>query len=71
METGKGRRWGVAIFRQEEGERRGGSIVLEVDDTVKSGTATGEVKGGDLPLELEDYQRKLGRWVECAVGLNY
>jgi hypothetical protein len=45
--------------------------VLEVDDTVKSGTVTGEVKGGDLPLEVEDDQRKLGRLVECAVGLNY
>jgi hypothetical protein len=54
----------------KRGRRRGGSIAPEADDTVKSGAATGEVKGGDWRLEAEDDQRKLGRWVECAVGPN-
>jgi hypothetical protein len=40
MKTGKGRRWGATIFRGEGGRSRGGSTMLEADDTVKSGMAT-------------------------------
>jgi hypothetical protein len=54
-----------------KGKRQCDSIVSEADDKVKSGATTGEVKGGDWHLEVEDDQRKLCRWVECAVGLNY
>jgi hypothetical protein len=66
METGKGRRWGATIFGREEGRRRGGSIVLEVDNTAKSGAAVGEAECGDWHLQVEDDQRKLGRWAECG-----
>jgi hypothetical protein len=56
------RRWkqeregdGVRPFLEgKRGRRRGGSIVPEADDTVKSGAATGEVKGGNWRLEAED-----------------
>jgi hypothetical protein len=44
--------------------------VPKADDTAESGVATGEVKGGDWCLEVEDDQRKLGWWVECTVGSN-
>jgi hypothetical protein len=40
----------------------------KADDTVKSGTATGEAEEDGWHLEVEDNQRKLGRWVECVVG---
>jgi hypothetical protein len=71
METGEGRRrWGAAIFGGEEERRRGYSTVPEADDTAKSDVAAREAKGGDWSLEVEDDQRKLGWWVECAVGPN-
>jgi subtilisin-like proprotein convertase family protein len=42
--------------------------VPEADDTVKSSTTNGEAEGGDWHLEIEDDQRKLGRWAEYKVG---
>jgi hypothetical protein len=61
----------VRSFSEEKrGSRRGGSTVLEADDTVKSDAVAREAKGGGWRLEVEDKQRKLGQWVECAVGPN-
>jgi subtilisin-like proprotein convertase family protein len=52
----------VRPFSEEKrGTKRGGSTVPEADAIAKSGMVTGEVKGGDWRLEVEDYQRKLGR----------
>jgi hypothetical protein len=45
--------------------------VPEADDTMKSGAVAGEAEGVICRLEVEDDQRKLGRWAVCAVGLNY
>jgi hypothetical protein len=45
-------------------------MVLESDDTVKCGVTAGEAIGCGWCLEVEDDQRKLGRWAEYAVGLN-
>jgi hypothetical protein len=36
-----------SFLEGKRGRRRGGSIVPEADDTVKSGTTTEEVKGGN------------------------
>jgi hypothetical protein len=44
--------------------------MLKVDDTAKSDAVAGEVEGGGWRLEDYDDQSKLGRWPECAVGLN-
>jgi hypothetical protein len=44
--------------------------VLEADNTAKSDMAAGEAEGGDGCLEVEDDQRKLGRWTECTIGSN-
>jgi hypothetical protein len=44
--------------------------VPETDDTVKSAAAAGEAEGDGWRLEVEDDQRKLGLWAECAVGMN-
>jgi hypothetical protein len=52
------------------GRRRGDSMVPEADDTTKSSAAAREAEGDSWHLEVEDDQRKLGRWVECAVGPN-
>jgi hypothetical protein len=52
------------------GRRRGVSTVLKADDTTKIGTAAGEAEGCGWHLEVEDDQRKLGRWAKCAVGPN-
>jgi hypothetical protein len=65
MKTGKGRRWGVAIFKEEEGRRQGGSTVSEADNIVKSDAAAGEAKSGGWCLEVKDDQRKLGWWSNC------
>ena len=54
----------------ERGRRRGGSMVPEVDDTMKSGAVVGEAKGGGWHLGVEDDQRKLSWWTECAVEPN-
>jgi hypothetical protein len=45
-------------------------MMPEVDDTTKSGTVVREAKGGGSRLEVEDGQRKLGRWAECTVRPN-
>jgi hypothetical protein len=45
-------------------------MVLEADDTAKSVVAAGVAKCGGWRLEVEDDQRKLGRWAECTVGPN-
>jgi hypothetical protein len=45
--------------------------VPEADDTAKSGVAVGEAEGDVWCLEVEDDQRKLGGWVECAIEPNY
>jgi hypothetical protein len=45
----------------ERGRRRGGSMVPEADDTMKSGAVVGEAKGGGWYLGVEDDQRKFGR----------
>jgi hypothetical protein len=45
METRKGRRWGATIFGGREERRRGGSMVSEANDTMKSGAAIGEAEG--------------------------
>jgi hypothetical protein len=48
MKMEKGRRWGATVFEGEEEEesRQGGSMVLEADNTAKSGTTAGEAEGG-------------------------
>jgi hypothetical protein len=43
----------------------------EGDDTTKGGAAAREAEGGGWRLEVDDDQRKLGRWAECTVGSNY
>jgi hypothetical protein len=48
----------------KRGRWRGSFTASEVDDTVKSNMAAGEAKGGDWRLEVEDDQRKLGRWAK-------
>jgi hypothetical protein len=45
MQTGKGRQWGAAVFREEEGEEASGSTVLEAGDTSKSDAVPGEAEG--------------------------
>jgi hypothetical protein len=42
-------------------------MVSKADDIANSGMAA---QGGGCHLEVEDDQRKLGRWAECALGLN-
>jgi hypothetical protein len=69
LERGGDRVW--PFLKGKRGKRQCDSIVSEADDKVKSGATTGEVKGGDWHLEVEDDQRKLCRWVKCVVGLNY
>jgi hypothetical protein len=66
MEMGRGD--GVRPFLK--GRRWDDSMMPEVDDTTKSGTAVREAKGGGSRLEVEDGQRKLGRWAECTVRPN-
>jgi hypothetical protein len=51
----------------QRGRRQGDSMVPEADDIANSGMAA---QGGGCHLEVEDDQRKLGRWAECALGLN-
>jgi hypothetical protein len=47
---------GVRPFSEEKrGTKRGSSTVPEEDAIAKSGVVTGEVKGGDWRLEVEDY----------------
>jgi hypothetical protein len=70
-QNGKGGVMGHVCFLGKKGRRRGGSMVSETDDTMKSSMAIGEAEGGGWRLRVKDDQRKLGRWVECAVGLNY
>jgi hypothetical protein len=69
METRKGRRWGAAVFEGEEG---GGVAArwCRRRTTTKSNVADREAEGGSWRLDVNDDQRKLGRWAECAVGLN-
>jgi hypothetical protein len=45
-------------------------MVLEADDIAKSDTVAEEAKGSDWHLEVEEDQRKLVWWAECAVGPN-
>jgi hypothetical protein len=42
----------------------------EAGDTAKSGVAVGVVKCSGWRLKIEDDQKKLGRWAECAVRSN-
>jgi hypothetical protein len=44
--------------------------VSEADDTTNSGEVAEEAEGGSWRMEVEDDQRKLNRWVECAVEPN-
>jgi hypothetical protein len=45
----------VQLFSKgERRRRRGGSMVPEADDTVKSGTTAGEAEGTCWRLEVED-----------------
>jgi hypothetical protein len=56
-----------------EGKRRrrqGSSVMMEADDIVKSVAAAGVAEGSGWCFQVEDDQRKLGRWTECAVGPN-
>jgi hypothetical protein len=72
METGKGI-IGDGVWPFSEGKRESrqdSSTVSEADDIAKSSAAAKEVEGGGWCLEVEDDQRKLGRWPECAVGSN-
>jgi hypothetical protein len=50
---------GCSHFRG--GKRKGGSTVLEADNTAKSNVAAGEVESDSWHLEVEDDQRKLDR----------
>jgi hypothetical protein len=38
--------------------------------SAKSDAAVREAEGDDCRLEVEDDQRKLGRWAKCVVGPN-
>jgi subtilisin-like proprotein convertase family protein len=61
----------VRPFSEGKRERRqGGSIVLKMDDTMKTDAVTGKVKGGNWRLEIEDEQRKLGRYVKSTIEPN-
>jgi hypothetical protein len=60
----------VTIFGGKRGRKRGGTTVPETDDIAKSGVTAWEAKGDGWCLDVEDDQRKLGRWAECAVGPN-
>jgi hypothetical protein len=44
--------------------------VPEADDIVKSDAVVEEAEGGGWRLEVEDDQRKLGRWTKCVVEQN-
>jgi hypothetical protein len=43
---------------------------LKVGGSMVSGGRHNEEWRGGWSLEVEDDQRKLGRWAECTVGLN-
>jgi hypothetical protein len=45
-------------------------VMMEADDIVKSVAAAGVAEGSGWCFQVEDDQRKLGRWTECAVGPN-
>jgi hypothetical protein len=59
------------FFVGKRGRRRDGSTVTEANNTVKSDVAVREAEGDGWRLEVEDDQRKLGRWAECVVGPNW
>jgi hypothetical protein len=61
VETGKGRRLGAIIFRGEEGE-----VARRLHSA--GGGRHSEERCGGWSLEVEDDQRKLGRWAKCTVG---
>jgi hypothetical protein len=52
------------------GRRRGSSTMLLAYNIAKSDAVAGQAEGSGWHLEVEDDQRKLGRWAECAVGSN-
>jgi hypothetical protein len=54
-----------------KGKRGGDSTMLKVDDTAKSDAVAREAEGGGWCVEIEDDQRKLGRWAKYAVWPNY
>jgi hypothetical protein len=58
------------FLERKRGRRGGGSTVPEADNTAKSGAVAGEAEGSGWRLEVEDDQRKLGRWAECVDGPN-
>jgi hypothetical protein len=45
--------------------------VLEADNTTKNDMVVGEAEGDGWRLEVKYDPRKLDRWVECVIGLNY
>jgi hypothetical protein len=45
--------------------------MLKVDDTAKSDAVAREAEGGGWCVEIEDDQRKFGRWAKYAVWPNY
>jgi hypothetical protein len=45
--------------------------VSRADDTLESGAAVEEAEVGGWRLNIEDDQRKLGRWAVCTIGPNY
>jgi hypothetical protein len=60
---GKGRRWDATVFGGEEGEE-----VRRLHGA--GGGQQNKEQHNGWRLQVEDDQRKLGRWAKCAVGLN-
>jgi hypothetical protein len=58
------------LSKGKTGRRRSGFTVPEADDIAKSSAVASEAEGCGWRLEVKDDQRKLGRWVECAVRPN-
>jgi hypothetical protein len=63
MKMGKGRRWGVVVFRGEEEEE-----ARRLHDA--RGGGQNKERHNGWHIDVEYYQRKLCRWTECVIGLN-
>jgi hypothetical protein len=72
--TGDGNREGEAMERGYFQRGRGGGVDSAPRcrslTTQQSRAMTLEAEGSGWCLDIEDDQRKLGRWTECAVGLS-
>jgi hypothetical protein len=66
----EGKVMGSSILEGKRGRRRGSSTVPKADNTAKSIAVAGVAEGGGWHVEVEDVQRKLGRWAKCVVWPN-